>query len=230
MRNYFVLDGVSSAAYGTYIATSTMYDAPERDVETIEIPGRNGNLVYDNGRYKNFGATLTCYIPDRMKTNVDALKAFLLSRNGYVRYEDTMHADVYRMVRYTGAFELDNSDRVGASLAVNLDCKPQRWLKSGEQTQAVTSGTTLYNATHFPALPVIRATGNGSITIGDTTITVSGNTGQIYLDCETQNAYLGSINKNNMVTPYFPVLNPGDNTITISGLTDVQITPRWWTL
>lgn len=230
MRNYFTLDGVSSADFNTWLASSTMFDAPERDVEAIEIPGRNGNIIYDNGRFRNFEASVYCYIPKGMQTYVNALRNWLLSKASYCRYEDTIHPDEYRTARYTGAFELEESDRVGASIKLGFDCKPQRWLKSGEALLSCASGAVLHNPTRFDALPLIICSGNGTITLNGTAITITGNDGQIYIDCDLQDAYLGTTNKNNMITPDFPKLSPGDNTVTYSGVTGVQIQPRWWTI
>lgn len=228
MRHYFVIDGVPSPNYNTFLATSTMFDAPARDVKTIEIPGRNGDVIYDNGRYKNFAASVTAYIPKDMQTYVGGLRNWLLSKAGYCRYEDTLHPDEFRMARYTGGFELEESDRVGASVKLSFDCKPQRFLKSGEQFASYASGTVIYNPTMYTALPIIRCNGNGSITLGGTTITISGNTGQIYIDCDLQDAYLGTTNKNGNVSQAFPVLSPGNNALTYTGVTDVQVMPRWW--
>ncbi len=230
MKNFFTLDGVPSADLNTWLASSTMFDAPERDVESIEIPGRNGNILYDNGRFKNFGASVYCYVPKDMQTYVGALRNWLLSIKGYCRYEDTIHPDEYRMARYTGAFELEESDRVGATITLGFDCKPQRWLKSGENLRSISSGSILFNPTRFDALPLIVCSGNGTISMNGTTMTVSGNSGQIYIDCDLQDAYLGSTNKNSKITSTFPKLSPGQNTITYSGLTGVQIAPRWWTI
>ena len=230
MRNFFTLDGVSSIDFNTFLASSTMFDAPERDVEMIEIPGRNGNIIFDNGRFKNFEAAVYCYVPKNMQMYVNGLRNWLLGTSGYVRYEDSIHPDEFRMARYNGAFELENSDRVGASITLGFDCKPQRFLKSGEILKSYASGSTLRNPTRFDALPLIVCSGNGTITLNGTAITISGNSGQIYIDCDLQDAYFGSTNKNSYITPNFPKLSPGDNSLTYTGVTGVQIMSRWWTI
>lgn len=228
-KNYFVFDGTSSKEFNTFLASSTMFNAPERDTESIEIPGRNGTLMYDNGRYRNFEASVYCYVPANMQTYIDGLRAWLMSKTNYCRYEDTIHPDEYRMARYTGAFELEQSDRSGASITLSFDCKPQRFYKSGEIMTAYNSGAIIYNPTRYDALPLIVCAGNGTITLNGTTITISGNTGQIYIDCDIQNAYLGNTNKNSFITSNFPKLSPGQNTLTYSGVTGVQMATRWWT-
>ena len=56
---------------------------------------------------------------------------------------------------------------------------------------------------------------------------------ELTIDCDSQNAYSGTINKNSTikVSGGFPVMEVGETTITYSGgITAAQITPRWWTV
>lgn len=233
MRHFFTLDGTPSMNFNTFLASSSMWDAPERDVSTVEIPGRNGNLIFDNHRFKNFQATISAYIPKEMQVNTGGVRGWLQSNAAsYARYEDSMHPDEFRMARFTGGFALSNSDRVGAAMDITMDCKPQRWLKSGEIALNVASGTSLYNSTRYTALPLIRCNGkNGTLTINGVTVTVSGVSSYVMLDCELMEAYEGSTNRNNKVTldsGKFPELVPGSNTVTFTGFSSVVITPRWW--
>lgn len=228
MRHYFVLGGKMSSDFGCYVASSNMFDAPERDIEVIEVAGRNGELIFDNGRYRNFEGSVSCYIPKDMQVNVDGIRSWLLSTSGYLRYEDTLHPDEFRIARYSGGFELDASDRVAATFPLKFNCKPQRFLKMGEQAVSVTHGAVLYNPTMFPALPLIRVYGNGSLTLGGTTVTVTDNDSYIDIDCEIQDAYRGTESMNSKITQDFPEIPAGLNTVEYSGFTSVQITPRWW--
>ena len=54
------------------------------------------------------------------------------------------------------------------------------------------------------------------------------------IDCDLEDAYKGSANKNGCLQLYsgeFPTLAPGENGITLgTGITKVEITPRWWSL
>lgn len=230
MRHYFVLNGKDSRDFNTFIAQSTMFNAPKRDVESVSVPGRNGDLFFDNGRYLNFQGAVNAYVPTGMALNVDALRAFLLSLRGYSRYEDSIHPDEFRMARFVGPYEIEESDRAGASFTLTFDCKPQRFLKSGYAFRSVTNNMVLRNPTWYEAKPILQATGNGTITLNGKTVTISGNTGVIYIDCDIQDAYNGSTNKNNKITPVFPTLAPGNNTITFTGVSNVRIMPRWYTI
>lgn len=231
MEHYFIFNGESSADFGVWISGGGTYNAPARDVETAAVPGRNGMVTFDNGRFENIQLTYPAFISRRFQPRIDGFRAFLLSQRGYQRLEDTYHPDEFRLAIYHSGLSVETTARnLAGKFEVTFDCKPQRFLKSGENYVSVSTGSVLFNPTRFTALPLILATGNGTLNIGDITITVSGNSGQIYLDSDLQDAYLGSTNKNGLVTPTFPVLEPGDNLVTISGLTDVEIMPRWWTI
>ena len=231
MEHHFIFNSESSAAFGVWISGGGTFNAPVRDVSTEAIPGRNGTITFDNGRYENIQLTYPAFISREFQPRIDSFRAFLVSQKGYQRLEDSYHPDEYRMALYKSGLEVATTARnLAGSFNITFDCKPQRFLKSGEIQASYASGSTIYNPTRFDALPFIVCSGNGSITLNGTTITISGNSGQIYIDCDIQDAYHGSTNKNNKITPNFPKLSPGNNTLTYSGVTGVQIKPRWWTI
>lgn len=231
-RNYFVFDGKSSAEFNAYIATSKAFDGAEHDEEVVEIPGRNGALVFSNGRYKNFVAEVACYIPHNMQTNVDGFRAFLSSKYGYYRYEEAIKPGEFRLARFIGPFSLSASDRVGAAFTLSFDMKPQRFLKSGEIPVTFNGSSTIYNVTEYDAKPLIRCYGtSGTVTVGGIRVNVTGCSSYVDLDCDLMEAYEGSANRNGTTTLLdgeFPVLKPGSNAVSFSGWSRVEITPRWW--
>ena len=234
MRNYFVFDGKSSAEYDAWIASSNAFDGAEHDEEVIEIPGRNGALVFSNGRWKNFVAAVDCYISHDMRTNVDGLRAFLSSKYGYCRYEEAIKPDEFRLARFLGPFSLSASDRVGAAFTLSFDMKPQRFLKSGEIPAVYTASGRIYNPTLYPARPLVRCYGTGgTVTINGTPVKVTGCSAYADIDCELMEVYEGTASRNGtttLVNGAFPELDPGENAVSFSGWSRVEITPRWWSI
>ena len=47
--NTFTFDGKSSADFGVYLTGEGVFNAPERAVEMLSIPGRNGDYALDPG-------------------------------------------------------------------------------------------------------------------------------------------------------------------------------------
>ena len=65
----FTFDGESSADYGVYITGEGVFNAPERAVEMVDIPGRNGSYALDQGRFSNIEVTYTAGMVDDSETD-----------------------------------------------------------------------------------------------------------------------------------------------------------------
>ena len=53
MNETLTFNGINSGDYGVFIGGDAVYNAPARVVEMIAVPGRNGALAMDEGRYEN---------------------------------------------------------------------------------------------------------------------------------------------------------------------------------
>lgn len=161
-------DGVSSRTYGVYITGEAVYNAPERDVEMITIPGRNGAFALDNGRFENievsYPAGIFADTEADFRQAISDFRNFLCSRKGYVRLQDEYNPEEYRMAVYKSGLNVDPAafQRAG-EFTITFDCKPQRWLVSGETEVAVDSGDTITNPTLFESSPLLEVTGYGTI-------------------------------------------------------------------
>ena len=226
-------DGVCSRDFGMWVSGENTFDAPERDVTFVDVSGRNGSLIIDNGRFKNIAVSYPAFITSSFRENAQAAREWLLSRRGYKRLEDEYNPDVYRMAQFTGPFDFDMRFlNYSGETELVFNCKPQRFLKSGEFPIDLVSGQKIFNFWQ-PALPLlmISGVGDGQIIVGNSTVTITGMAGNITLDSETQNAYSGMTNMNNHIslTGGFPILRPGSNSIAWSGgINDVKMIPRWW--
>lgn len=230
--NYFTFDGERSDRYGVGISGSGTFNAPQKDVEMVSVPGRNGDLTISNNRFENIKITYPAYIASKMPDKIGGFFAMLLSGRGYKRLEDTYHPEEYRMAVFSGNVKVDPvALNVAAEFKLEFDCKPQRFLKIGELSTTLTVTGKIYNPTLFEAKPLLRLYGTGYVKVNSQQITVNSASGYTDIDCELMEAYKGSTNCNaNVVLPDSVVLIPGDNVITISGITQIDITPRWWTV
>lgn len=232
---YFVFGGQDSRNYGIYISGSGVFGAPERDGSKVSIPGRNGEMFLDNGRYKNIEIKYPAFIKDNFANNIKGFRNKIAAQKEYQRLEDSYHTDEFRIARYKGAVKtkpvLRGLDK--QTFDIIFDAKPQRFLKSGETAVEYTASGTITNPTEMTALPLVRAYGTGVLTIGDVSITITAADGYTDIDCETQEAYKGSVNCNAnlaLLSGAFPQLAPGATVVAFEGLTRVDITPRWWIL
>ena len=173
----FTFGDVSSKDYGVYITQEAAYNAPDRDVEVVEIAGRNGAYILDKGRFRNITVSYKCGIAlDDEQSFESAIRTFrnaLSSKAGkYVRLEDEYNPNEYRQAAFLGGIEVDMADRRAGEFTVSFDAMPQRFLKSGETAVTVASGGTLNNPTLFESHPLISADIDdaATLTIGDKTI------------------------------------------------------------
>ena len=170
----FTFDGTSSSAYGVYLTGEGVFNAPVRAVEMIEIPGRNGNFALDQGRFENIQVTYKAGIYDLNESNfadkVSAVRNWLCSKVGYCRLEDEYNPNEYRMAVYSSGLEVTHDMLIAGEFEITFECKPQRWLTSGETETAVANNGTLSNPTLFPASPLIAIWGYGEFTVGGETL------------------------------------------------------------
>ena len=231
MMNFWI-DGVAFTAVAgadSFVLNRIGFNAPERDYERFPVPGRNGELTVDNGRWKNTSGYYQCFIQHGNFAKKNEVQDWL-SSPGYHRLEDTMDKGVFRLARYVGLEEKKVKDNDIARFDLSFDAMPQKWLVSGEETITLTSAGTLHNPTRHEAQPLITLSGNGTLTVNGDTVTIADNSGTIILDSETGRAYAGTTPKDSKVTGDCPVLVSGDNTISFTGFASVDIKPRWWTL
>lgn len=162
--HYFIFGGVDSRTYGMVVSNDNGFDAPERDVKEVEIPGRNGSLVLDNGRYKNQTLTYSCVLKSGFDTQMDAFRAALCAKMGYQRITDSFHPGVYRMGRIKGEIRTTPGSKYqNGHFEIDFDVKPQKFLLTGETAVSVSSGGTLTNPTAYAAKPMLQVWGYGDI-------------------------------------------------------------------
>lgn len=170
-------DGIDSRDYGVYITGEAVFNAPERDVEMVTIPGRNGTLVRDKGRFNNITVTYPAGMFQRTDADfADAISDFrnaLCAATGYCRLEDEYHPDEYREAVYKSGLDVSPANLKAGEFNITFECKPQRFLKTGETKQTVTSGSAITNPTRFSSRPIIEATGYGTLKLGDKSINIT---------------------------------------------------------
>ena len=132
----FTFGGESSADYGVQILGEGVFNAPERAVELVSVPGRNGSIAIDQGYWENievtYPAVLIARNPEEFATAMANFRNMLCSKRGYCRLSDDYHPGEYRMAMFNNDIEVDEKVLRGGEFDITFNCKPQRWLTSGE--------------------------------------------------------------------------------------------------
>lgn len=150
-----VFDGVDLVDFGVTLSGVGTFNAPERDVEYVSVPGRNGDIILDNGRYNNISVTYPVNIETQLPAKTRALSEFLMSHKGYFRLEDSYHPDEFRMAQFAGPIDINSTGRHNryGTTSLTFNCMPQRFLKSGELPVSFTDSSkaqqTIYQYSDF---------------------------------------------------------------------------------
>lgn len=192
LKGYLVFNGEKSLDHGVYVSGSGTYASPEKDYNKVSVPGRNGDLIIWNGRYKNITVQYPCsIIPNNndLETTVQGIVDWLYKGEGYLRLEDTYHDDIYRAAMFVGPFNPKILYFTAGAFTLNFDCKPQKYLKQNSfATEAdcraagyttteqinfykifewTTASKTVDNPTSFEAKPEITVYGYGEFKFKD---------------------------------------------------------------
>lgn len=252
MSNYFIFTPdsgsvIDSSSYNVLLSGLGTYGAPERDVTAVSIPGRNGDLIFDNGRFFNAEVFYDCGM-SRNFVDFDTFRSLLmLNSTTYGWLTDTYHPSEKRRARVARIEEISTTAaNLGGKFRVVFDCKPQRYLASGDTPASMTSGTpvSVTLATPYPAYPLIEITFAAAEYVKGTAVldTGSGRTVEVpftkyagsasavlAIDCELRRATLsGYPVPITRLTDEFPYLVPGTtNTmvVALSYTTYPQTTP-----
>lgn len=198
LLNHLTYDGVDSSDFGVFISGDGVFNAPARRGEMISVPGRNGSLFMDEGVFENIEVEYPAFIgagfEDIFRKRLGEFRSALASRGNYKRLTDTYHPDEFRLGVYREGLEVEpiHITRAGG-FTLKFDCKPQRFLISGETSFIYTQNGEIINPTLFESSPLIRVSGNGTVSIGDNgeyRFIVSNNPGTIWIDSEIMEAYL----------------------------------------
>nr|DAW56828.1 MAG TPA: distal tail protein [Caudoviricetes sp.] len=225
---------------GLRIESKNVFSGPEYEVDFLSIPGRDGDLIADGGRFPNVQVTYSVFIPAKtiseLSQKITAVKAWLYSGlNSYHTLSDTYDTAFFRHAVFAGKLDIeDELNRIGI-FTISFSCKPFRYDAAGTESVTLATGEVLLNPYPFTSKPILRIEGSGK---GTLTIQSEGSNaiwnftsidGYVEADSEQMNFYKDAEPKNDTVSgDGFPLLYPGENTVSFSGgITAVTVTPRW---
>ena len=235
LNETFYIDGIDAASAGIHLQNPIVFSEAVPNIESKTIPGRNGALIFDNGSYKNRSGVASCFcLQEDVDGAISSAGRFLMCGRGYRRLETSDDPNHYWIARVKNSPQIEMRLRVLAPFEIEFDCKPQRFVKSGENAVLFAANGSISNQYGQVALPLITiyGNGNGTLTIGSCVVDVKNLDGALYLDSDTQNAYNDNGNQNmNINATVFPTLPDGETQIAFSGgIERVEIVPRWWEL
>lgn len=229
-RYWFKWNGTRSDAQNIILNAAPQIVKPEERVQHVTIPGRSGDLTVTEGEQVWNSYIQTIGIAVHGAANVPAAENWLKGA-GTVTFSS--QPGLEQAARVIGAVTLEKHSR-GLDWwegDVQFYCDPIKHDVTETQITVTTSGTSISNPGDMVALPLIKITGSGAITIicGGKTMAIPDCTSGWVIDSENEWILNGSgVPQMNVCTGDFPVLNVGNNAITYTGsVTKLEITPRF---
>lgn len=131
IKSNIVWGNVNLRDYNGFAFYCNIFERPERDVEIVSVPGRNEDLIFDNGRYKNVDRTYQVQIVGMV--NAMAFVSALTEQLGYQRLQDEYEDNVYMEARLKEKPEITHFVGDAVSITLTFDRKPYKWLMDGEE-------------------------------------------------------------------------------------------------
>ncbi|MCL2559282.1 MAG: hypothetical protein FWE07_02235 [Turicibacter sp.] len=234
----FTYKGKSSKEMNLRVVGNVSFASPSRDVRAVQVPGRDGDLMLDNGRFNSVVRSIPCRIEPVDGGDIEAL----ISRiNNWLSDDGNLHEfgwdndpDFKYLARVDGGVVSQRILSHFGTTAIDFRMHPIKYLRASLNERPVTSGTNVANPFSIDAKPRMRivrvGSGEGDVTIhvGGRPVLIRGLASGCIIDSDTQTI----TNLNGTVTLFsqmrspFPVLRPGDNQITFPANVQVQLTPR----
>lgn len=223
-EDYFIFKNKNSLSLDIVIEDYTMppvQDA-EKEVEILEIPGRDGFLTIDKNRRKPTTKVVSGVLINEDNKYIvrDWLKGsgkLMLSNDEGVFYK----ASIIKPPLFP-----DHWNK-GWNIEIEFLCQPYGYLPEGQNTITInTKGTEIHNS-YEDSQPYFKIIGSGNVDLFiNSNKIILDLDGYIEIDSELKESWKDSLPK-----PFigsFPVFKQGANTITWGGnISSIEVIPRW---
>lgn len=236
---FFEFNGTKSSDLGLHIYSTNWFSTPERDYTAQSVPGRDGDLILDQGRYKNLLVKYECdLISPASVTLANRIKRWLMVHK-YLPLSDFGDPEHFRYAIPVKPFSDATEESIWFGSALfQFNCKPYRYMVTGKSVQTFENPDSieLNNPGLVYSCPVfeLETEGDISLTCSGKTMNLLNTSGTLVIDTDNKLIY----DKNSVAnlaahnaTDEFIYFEPGNNTLTFIGnVVKAKITPNWRTL
>ena len=232
-------NGRNSTEFGARVIYPFNLVHAKRDLSSTSIPGVSGNYIIDNKKYSDISQQITFIVerPTFYQTWEELefdFEDWLFPQTDYTEYQPFYFdfLEPYHWLAYmSDAPVWTITDATTAQVVVSLTCKP--YLVYGE-TEFEDVPSIITNTERISASPVWHIVGDGAVTltINDKDYKLTNIDGEIYIDCTRFLVYKSLTEFRGVVAQFpnheYPILNPGENTVSLSGkYSKFEYKPNW---
>lgn len=228
-------NGKSSDDFGLILTRGVSFDSPPRNMDSQKILGQDGEVMIGDGTLNN----VTKSFPFVLKDNTQDVAQTISDISNWLKADSLWHdlefegdPDYIYQATCLNEYNFERVVEYYGKGTIDFTIKPYKFLKSGlTEADFGSSITNPLTRTSRPKLTIVGS-GNITITIGDSTLTLKDvENGGIVVDTLYQMVVKldGKTPAWEKVTSYpLPTIAPGKQNITITGNVSVlEIIPRW---
>lgn len=205
---HFTFNDVTSESLDIIVKEMPLVPRSEKNIESININGRNGALHIDNKNYLSKNYTIKCV--SKNKEFIDKICSTFVGTHKLTlsKYPDRYwNATIKNQINFATYLNYLNE------FPLQFELEPIAYSTNEKKVSLNSSDTLILNGT-ADVFPIITITGTGVISVNGYSIVIleSG----ITIDCDLMQCHLEGISKNEMVElTEFPKLTPGSNEIVL---------------
>lgn len=218
--------------FGILISQRPNIPSPKRRINTINIPGRDSNLRFDEKTYEDITITVECSVKDNLNLpdKIDDIKSWLFN-SGESDLVFNFQPDKKYIAQVVNSIDFRQTYKVFSVFPIIFNCRPFKYAVENNIIAINQSKTTVISPGTIESEPIISIYGSGDIVfkINGEQISLKGITEKIIVNSVIQDCYDDAGNNlNSKMSGGFLKLNPGENTIEFSGsVIKVEILPNW---
>lgn len=231
MLSFTFLTKDSSTDFGIEILKRPSNPLPKRNVEIINVEGRNDALINDLGTYDSFTLSIECQLvnPVNFQAQIRLIRAWLGGGFGDLVFSDEV--DIKYQAICCNKLDIEQVFAQFGQFQIIFECQP---FKSAVTNTAITK-TTSPATFASPAgvklgIPSVKVTGTGAITftLNGTVVALAAVSVYETVDSLLGDCYKATALKNSDMTGEFPMLIEGTNNLSWTGtVTSVEVVPNW---
>ena len=224
MSDFFIFKNIDSRDIGIIINKLPSITKPEKQIEKIEIEGRDGFLTVDYGAYQGTVKSVECTLNSG---NIGQICSWL-NGNGELIFSN--EEDKIYKATIINQISFEKIIPILHTFIIQFECQPHKYSINNDIIVISQTPNAIFNSSTAQSKPIIKIFGSGSIelTFNSNVIQLTNVVDYVTIDSDLIDCYKDTVLQNNDMNGKFPIIDIGINTISwIGTVTKIEVTPNW---
>lgn len=228
MIGWFIWNDRNSESMGLWVSDLPPIVRAEERSEKIEVPGRSGSLVLSQGEDVYNSYVKECRVSCRRDMDIQPILNWLRG-DGVAIFGNEPNKTYKGRILSEVRFEKVSNDIIQAVIPFYVEPFKGSRYPNKDSILSSESSFSLHNPGDVASFPTVKITGTGNnvVSFGNHSMSFSGISGTIVVDCGAQIITSGNDIWNGTFSGEFWKIPTGDTTVTQTGNMTIEIIPDW---